>query len=134
MVHAFTCAGMLPVQYKNMTTFAKIGSVGERYISHGISPLSHSITSHYCWYYYYNLVYRTAGYMECINAAVENPWWQQWKKLKDCHIMQIITVSEAIHNIVFYIIQWVITDARHESTANAYHKNVPCIAGRYNKI
>ena len=28
MVHAFTCAGMLPVQYKNMTSFAKIGSVG----------------------------------------------------------------------------------------------------------
>ena len=71
MVHAFTCAGMLPVQYKNMSTFAKIGSVGERYISHGISPLSHSITSNYYCHYYCNLVYRTAGYMECVNAAVE---------------------------------------------------------------
>ena len=71
MVHAFTCAGMLPVQYKNMTSFAKIGSVGERYIYRGINPLYHSITSHYYCYYYCNLVYRTAGYLECINAAVE---------------------------------------------------------------
>ena len=44
MVHAFTCAGMLPVHYKNMTSFAKIGPVGECYISHGISPLSQVIT------------------------------------------------------------------------------------------
>ena len=73
MVHVFTCAGMLPLQYKNMTSFAKTGSVGECYISHGISPLSHSISSHYYCYHCCNLVYRTGGYMECVNAAIENP-------------------------------------------------------------
>ena len=26
--------------------------------------------------------------------------------------------------------QWVITDARHDSTANAYHTTVPCLSGR----
>ena len=27
-------------------------------------------------------------------------------------------------------LQWVITDARHDSTANAYHTTVPCLSGR----
>ena len=27
--------------------------------------------------------------------------------------------------------QWVITDARHDSTANAYHTTVPCLSGRF---
>ena len=26
--------------------------------------------------------------------------------------------------------QWVITDARHDSTTNAYHTTVPCLSGR----
>ena len=26
--------------------------------------------------------------------------------------------------------EWVITDARHDSTANAYHTTVPCLSGR----
>lgn len=29
------------------------------------------------------------------------------------------------------IVQWVITDARHDSTANAYHTTVPCMTGSY---
>ena len=28
---------------------------------------------------------------------------------------------------------WVITDARHNSTANAYHTTVPCLSGRFDK-
>ena len=28
------------------------------------------------------------------------------------------------------LFQWVITDARHDSTANAYHTTVPCLSGR----
>ena len=28
-------------------------------------------------------------------------------------------------------VQWVITDARHDSTANAFHTTVPCLSGRY---
>ena len=26
--------------------------------------------------------------------------------------------------------EWAITDARHDSTSNAYHKTVPCLSGR----
>ena len=31
---------------------------------------------------------------------------------------------------VWSYLQWVMTDARHDSTANAYHTTVPCISGR----
>jgi hypothetical protein len=31
-------------------------------------------------------------------------------------------------------LQWVITDARHDSTANAYHTTVPCLSGSTHKI
>ena len=58
---------------QNMTSFAKIGSVGEHYISHGISPLSHSITSHYYCYYYY---------IECVNAAVEKSMMAAVEEIK----------------------------------------------------
>jgi hypothetical protein len=30
--------------------------------------------------------------------------------------------------------EWVITDARHDSTANAYHTTVPCLSGSTHKI
>ena len=34
-------------------------------------------------------------------------------------------------NVNVFLLQWVITDARHDSTANAYHSTVPCLSGRY---
>ena len=33
-------------------------------------------------------------------------------------------------NLIEYL-QWVITDARHDSMANAYHTIVPCLSGRF---
>ncbi|KAL5479630.1 hypothetical protein EMCRGX_G023179 [Ephydatia muelleri] len=33
LVHAFTCAGMLPRQFINFCTFAELGEVKQRYIS-----------------------------------------------------------------------------------------------------
>ena len=30
--------------------------------------------------------------------------------------------------------QWVMTDARHDSTANAYHTTVACLAGRWETV
>ena len=30
--------------------------------------------------------------------------------------------------------QWVITDARHDSTANAFHTTVPCLSGRWELV
>ena len=83
MVHAFTCAGMLPVQYKNMTSYAKIGSFGEQL--HFLMVLAHYlITSHYYCYHCCNLVYRTAGYMECVNAAVEKSTIAAVEEIRNC--------------------------------------------------
>ena len=36
-----------------------------------------------------------------------------------------------IHCYDNYVMLWVITDARHNSTANAYHTTVPFLSGRY---
>ena len=35
LVHAFTCAGILPRQYLNFTEFANLGTVGKKYIHQG---------------------------------------------------------------------------------------------------
>ena len=35
LVHSFTCAGMLPVQYSKLSRFAGLGVLGTSYISHG---------------------------------------------------------------------------------------------------
>ena len=62
-----------------------------------------------------------------------------WKKYRtDRSIPQrerYVLVCE-VRYIWFYSVslQWVITDARHDSTANAYHTTVPCLSGRYNYI
>ena len=46
-----------------------------------------------------------------------------------------VSLAKKIHFILqmtwFNFHQWVITDARHDSTANAYHTTVPCLSGRY---
>ena len=36
--------------------------------------------------------------------------------------------------MLYYVIQWVITDARHDSTANTYHTAVPCLSGRFSSV
>lgn len=36
MVHAFTCAGMLPSQYTHLSEFAGVGVVGHAYIRRGL--------------------------------------------------------------------------------------------------
>ena len=40
-------------------------------------------------------------------------------------------MSFAYRNLLLSPLQWVIVDARHDSTANAYHTTVPCLSGRY---
>ena len=35
LVHAFTAAGVLPSQYKQMSTFAEVGTIGKQYINKG---------------------------------------------------------------------------------------------------
>ena len=40
----------------------------------------------------------------------------------------------SIHPLSYAQPQWVMTDARHDSTSNAYHTTVACISGRYSDI
>ena len=40
LVHAVTAAGVLPSQYKRMSTFAEMGAVGKNYIDKGLSFLA----------------------------------------------------------------------------------------------
>ncbi|KAL5509124.1 hypothetical protein EMCRGX_G004425 [Ephydatia muelleri] len=91
LIHAFTCAGMLPSQFINFCKFAEIGVVSNKYI--------HSVYIHR---QYQQIVADSAE--ESMNAAVQrvkaNP--------------EYVTSGE-----------WVITDARHDSSANAYHSTVP---------
>eukprot|EP00731_Ephydatia_muelleri_P002848 Em0001g2848a len=100
LIHAFTCAGMLPSQFINFCKFAEIGVVSNKYI--------HSVYIHR---QYQQIVADSAE--ESMNAAVQrvkaNP--------------EYVTSGE-----------WVITDARHDSSANAYHSTVPCIAGSTRRI
>ncbi|KAL5517552.1 hypothetical protein EMCRGX_G003114 [Ephydatia muelleri] len=100
LIHAFTCAGMLPSQFINFCKFAEIGVVSNKYI--------HSVYIHR---QYQQIVADSAE--ESMNAAVQrvkaNP--------------EYVTSGE-----------WVITDARHDSSANAYHSTVPCMAGSTRRI
>ena len=45
----------------------------------------------------------------------------------EVHLMWIH--RNATLSLVWSYLQWVMTDARHDSTANAYHTTVPCISG-----
>eukprot|EP00731_Ephydatia_muelleri_P024582 Em0016g853a len=96
LVHAFTCAEMLPRQYMNFALFAGMGVVKQKYIS-----------SVYLNKLYQQVVADVAE--ESMKAAVER-------------------VKESPHHATSG--EWVITDARHDSTSNAYHSMVPCLAGR----
>eukprot|EP00731_Ephydatia_muelleri_P000638 Em0001g638a len=100
LVHAFTCAGMLPRQYMNFALFAGMGVVKHKYIS-----------SVYLNQLYQQVVTDVAE--ESMKAAVER-------------------VKESPHHAKSG--EWVITDARHDSTSNAYHSTVPCLAGSTHRI
>ncbi|KAL5459973.1 hypothetical protein EMCRGX_G033374 [Ephydatia muelleri] len=100
LVHAFTCAGMLPRQYMNFYLFAGMGVVKQKYIS-----------SVYLNQLYQQVVADVAE--ESMKAAVER-------------------VKESPHHATSG--EWVITDARHDSTSNAYHSTVPCLAGSTHRI
>ena len=51
IVHAFTAAGVLPSQYKRMSTFARMGKIGKNYINKGycIDISFTSIACVVCW-------------------------------------------------------------------------------------
>lgn len=100
IVHAFTCAGILPSQYIHFTTHANLGTLGP---------------------YYINLVYKKGGYLENVNTCAK------------LSMMKAAAEVKALPNYAASG-EWVITDARHDSTSNAFHTTVPCLSGSTKRI
>ena len=70
--------------------------------------------------------------MDLVSEAVETSMKaavEEVESLAHYAIEGEVTKSFPIHITCFFS-QWVITDARHDSTANAYHTTVPCLSGR----
>jgi hypothetical protein len=67
---------------------------------------------------YINKVYRSLGYFDVVTEATEASMGLAVHEIEE--IPQYQQSGE-----------WVITDARHDSTANAYHTTVPCLSGRF---
>lgn len=68
MVHAFTCAGVIPTQYIKMSLFAGIGSVKHAYAYHGYN----------CSYFFLcivftvlSVVYNQGGYIKIVQDMAE---------------------------------------------------------------
>ena len=81
-------------------------------------------------------VYNTSGYLELVSKATEQSMQaavEEVQRAQDYATkgeVSTINTDTQINKIAIYT-QWVITDARHDSTANAYHTTVPCLSGRY---
>ena len=90
-------------------------------------------------------VYRSMNYMEVVAQATEDsmslavnnvkelPEYSRTGEVNVVLHVQCMFVSSLIlvHVCMYFLfVQWVITDARHDSTANAYHTTVPCLSGR----
>ncbi len=68
MVHAFTCAGVLPSQYINFSSNAGLGKVGAWYISSGASIWCFIALK---WHYCMITVYNKGGYLDTVDACAK---------------------------------------------------------------
>ena len=128
MVHSFTCAGVLQTQYEKLSRFAGLGTLRNNYIRRGIM-LTKTLYNIQVKYF---AVYNQQGYMDLVSEAVETSMKAAVEEVESlAHYANEgeVTKSFPIHIACFFS-QWVITDARHDSTANAYHTTVPCLSGR----
>ena len=83
-----------------------------------------------------SIVYNRREYIEIVGRLAEHSMKaavEEVESLPDYSTKGEVYLIELKCNIQVFIlfdIQWVITDARHDSTANAYHTTVPCLSGR----
>ena len=75
-------------------------------------------------------VYSKQGYKEVINIVAEDSMRAAVEEAK-AQPSYDSAGSSALVLCTTYLPQWVITDAHHDSTTNAFHTTVPCLAGRY---
>ncbi len=82
------------------------------------------------------LVYIKAGYLDTVNSCGKLSMLKATNDMKA--LPDYSTNGEVPHHIIYnngsysfcLFFQWVITDVRHNSTANAFHTTVPCLSGR----
>ncbi len=105
----------MPSQYIYFSGFAGIGSIGKRYIkSGGLRYTSHFVIFILVYVY---IVYTSKGYIDVVAG---------------CADVSMARAVDDVKAIAGYEEsgEWVITDARHDSTSNAYHTTVPWLSGR----
>ena len=149
MVHSFTAAGVLPSQYRRLSMFAEMGVIGKGYVDHGLYI---HIFFHFALCVMeniFNIVYKNLGYMDVVDQAAEvsmnravaivkeSPDYSQSGEVNVCVCVCVYVRIYGMFAFMYSCIhvniswQWVITDARHDSTANAFHTTVPCLSGRW---
>ena len=86
----------------------------------------------------YLLVYKSGGYLEAVNTCAK---LSMMKAITEVKALPNYAASGEVRTMYVHILtllqingkysqQWVITDARHDSTSNAFHTTVPCLSGR----
>ena len=80
-------------------------------------------------------VYNRHGYVDIVNHLAEHSMQRAVEEVQS--LPDYPTKGEVMHikinnvnNNCYFYLQWIIPDARHNSTANVYHTTVPCISGR----
>ena len=67
LIHAFTCAGMLPSQYYHFCRLASLGTVGKRYTDSGNT----SFELHCSTVSVFTIVHKSKGYVAAIESCAE---------------------------------------------------------------
>ena len=129
-----TCAGILPSQYTHMCKFVDLGVVGHGYIRQGWKINVSSQTAKLFIYIDFS-VYHKRGYIAMVEKAAEESMQTAVDEVKEANSDYLVKGEVNFINLSVTLmlrptLQWVISDARHDSTANAYHTTVPCLSGR----
>ena len=69
LVHSFTCAGKLPVQYSKFSRFAGLGVLGTSYLSHG------NFWSKFSEFLHVECLHCT----QCIGRVATSSWCRKWQ-------------------------------------------------------
>ena len=84
------------------------------------------------------VVYNSMGYKETVSTAAHHSMQRAVEGVisstgyaEGGEVRAVSTCTTFSVGASISLVQWVITDARHDSTANAYHTTVPCMSGRY---
>ena len=99
LLHSFTCAGMLPVQYSKFSQFAELGVLGTSYISRSMLLLSYysgsDLITNICIFQYIGRVATSGWCRKWQISPCKKPWMR-------CALSQSILLKERWVYSVFY--------------------------------